>query len=250
MHINNKYFGQNTFNCININSSLVKTDRRSSAIRNSAGVKLRATNVIFHHAFFYMSYKQIDILFGYQLIIVAVFAKYVARVVFTKSFPQSCPPTELRERMFFLLEHILFSLFGYYSVIHVPGHSSWYFHPKECWVYPPIFPSQSFHLFYIAKLGTHFEDVLFRVGQMLHKKETQLVSKGSNMRNANGDGELAASGRADVMMDIHHIAAASLCILSYYSGIQTAVNRSKEFYFIFKSCFRIPSNRFSTHADS
>lgn len=182
-----------------------------------------------------MSQYEIDTAIGCQLIVVAVLGKYMARILLTNPAQPSNTSTatasynltELRKRVFFLAEHILFSLLGFYSILYLPGSSSWYFNPKRCWDFPPTFPSLEFHLFYIAKLGTHVEDVLYRVSEMVGKarpiRQTTAIINGNSGYGADDGYQQVASGRADIMMDIHHFATASLCVLSYCSGVLSIV---------------------------
>jgi hypothetical protein len=167
-----------------------------------------------------MGEAQIDLLLSCQLVVAAVLVKYAARVLFSNGCgfrSVANDSAELRQRIFFLCEHVLFSVMGYYVIIHLPNGSSWYFDPQLCWVYPPTLPSVPFHLFYIAKLGTHVEDVLFRVSEMNASRKKQLSSS-----TAAGSSSAVSTSekteRPDVMMDVHHFATAALCILSYSSG--------------------------------
>jgi hypothetical protein len=172
-----------------------------------------------------MNEGQIDVLLSCQLVVAAVLLKYAARVLFSNGcgFRSAANDSaELRQRLFFLCEHTLFSIAGYYVIIHLPNVSSWYFEPQLCWAYPPTLPSVPFHLFYIAKLGTHVEDVLFRVSEMNVNRRKHLVATTTVGTVPNGTFSSSPSEkveRADVMMDIHHFATAALCILSYSSGI-------------------------------
>lgn len=154
----------------------------------------------------------IDSYLSFQLLVASILIKYSLRLSFrtgcgARSSPHNC---DIRMRMFFLLEHTAFTVWSFYVIILYPGSDSWYFAPHLCWVFPPQFPSDNFHIFYIAKVGTHVEDVVFRLYEMWQSH----VSVGRS-----GDNESASkTARQDVMMDVHHIATAALCILSYTSG--------------------------------
>jgi len=163
----------------------------------------------------------------YQLIVVLVLLKYSTRVIFQTACLGLIPSEslEFRQRMFFLFEHVLFTVWGFYCVVYTPGSNSWYFHPKLCWVYPPTLPSESFHYFYIAKCSTHLEDVAYRlyenyIARSTAPSTTTTASDGSTPSSKaenNKEGE-SRPHQPDVMMDIHHYATALLCLLSYASG--------------------------------
>lgn len=162
--------------------------------------------------------NQIDLTLRCQLIVAAILAKYVSRIAFDFCGSQvsTINDKELRQRLFYLCEHILFAITGYYVIITLPGGKSWYTQPKLCWEYPPTMPSEAFHIFYIAKLGTHFEDVLIRIYQMLNYNRQLIINEQSN-NNTDKQKQLKEH-QPDLMMDVHHIATALLCILSYISG--------------------------------
>ena len=165
----------------------------------------------------------------YQVIVVLVLLKYSTRVLFQTACLGliSSDSLEFRQRMFFLVEHVLFTAWGFYCVVYTPGNSSWYFHPKLCWVYPPTLPSESFHYFYIAKCATHVEDVAYRLYEnYIARSTTPTISTvvtaadgatSSIKAESSKEGEIRPN-QPDIMMDIHHYATALLCLLSYASG--------------------------------
>jgi hypothetical protein len=171
-----------------------------------------------------MDLQEIGIAQKWQFICAAVILKFVVRLVCWRG-STSPEQTDLNKRLFFLAEHTVFSVVAYYVIIFLPGNFSWYRHPELCWSYPPTCPSNSFDMFYIAKIGTHIEDVLFRIGESIHQKKQwrQAVeaskdsSKESSRNNATISADIAQK-KTDVMMDVHHIVTAALCILSYCSG--------------------------------
>ena len=113
-------------------------------------------------------------------IIGAVILKHLVRIFFSslRSFPNFPESTELYKRSFFLLEHAIFSIWGYYVIIYYPATShSWFFKPYLCWAYPPQFPSVLFHNFYIAKVGTHVEDLLYRFYEMFYAHNSPKIAR-------------------------------------------------------------------------
>ena len=170
----------------------------------------------------YCDMEAIDSFLGYQLIVGSVLIKYAIRLAFRTGCWTSRASNEnfeLRQRIFFLLEHTIFSIWGFYAIILAPGAASWYFKPQLCWVYPPRLPSDVFNYFYIAKVGTHVEDVAFRLYEAWQSYSSARVGNlATEEREKPGSAVAESPARADVMMDIHHFATAALCILSYTSG--------------------------------
>jgi len=125
------------------------------------------------------------------------------------------------ERIFFLVEHIVFTIAGIWVIIIVPGEvSSWYLNPKLCWEYPPVMPSITFHYYYLAKMGTHTEDLLFRLckyNSILERNISQMLGLASDSGRTATRSEGNRVLEKDVMMDIHHVATAVLCFFSYLS---------------------------------
>ena len=85
----------------------------------------------------------------------------------------------------------------------------------------------------MAKVGTHVEDLIFRLYELythyrfVAKDATNVGNavkvQGSNVHTGtSGTADVTKKkeqpAKPDVMMDVHHIATAVLCILSYYSG--------------------------------
>jgi hypothetical protein len=73
------------------------------------------------------------------------------------------PTDDHRNRCFFFVEHIFFTLFGYYVIAVLPEReaagSSWLNDSTKCWV-QPSYPTPNFYLFYLAKVGAHTEDLV------------------------------------------------------------------------------------------
>lgn len=108
---------------------------------------------------------------------------------------------QLGSRLLFLFEHTVFSLWAYYVIILQPtSDHSWWHYPPMIWIYPPPPLSLSFHWFYVGKAGSHIED-------LCHRFHIFPSRSGSH-----------DSVEKDRMMDVHHIATALLCFLSYLSG--------------------------------
>jgi hypothetical protein len=137
----------------------------------------------------------------------------VRRIFFVLPFPTE----RHRDRLFFTIEHIVWTLWGYY-VIYVepetqaPG-SSWLFNHDQIWVMP-TFPSKLFHLYYLAKTGGALEDLVYRwVAIANHKKAaaaaavavesetTKTTTKTRMTRSASA----AAAGAGDDAEDDSHI---------------------------------------------
>jgi hypothetical protein len=171
-----------------------------------------------------MDPREIDIAQKWQFICAAVLLKFIVRLVCWRG-SSSPDQTELNKRLFFLAEHTVFSVVAYYVIVYLPGNLSWYHHPELCWPYPPTCPSNSFDMFYIAKIGTHIEDVLFRVGESIYQKKQWRHAMEASKDSSKESSSISATGSAnsvqkkpDVMMDLHHVVTAALCILSYCSG--------------------------------
>ena len=113
---------------------------------------------------------------------------------------------KLTERVFILLEHVLFSLWALWVLVgDQDGREGRHFFDLSlCWSLPQI-PSEPFHLFYIFKVATHAEDVLFLVWTLVFPT------------TSGGPDDESRSGR-DVKMILHHLSTAVLCICSYFSG--------------------------------
>jgi hypothetical protein len=174
---------------------------------------------------------------AFQLIILCIVIKHCIRLVFTKvdhelllsRFWESLGTNQvslefsdkiaLKERIFFATEHSVFTAWGYYVCFYLPTPArSWFVHPQLCWQYPPSFSSEAFHYFYIAKVGTHVEDLLYRLYEIYRKRSAAIVAE-ANMRSSLKSSQSNTPSVVDaLMMDIHHIATAMLCILSYASG--------------------------------
>ena len=68
-----------------------------------------------------------------------------------------------------------------------PSVASWLIHPVLCW-YGEAFPFDSFKLFYLAKVGTHMEDVVFMMYKRFGKKtDTENSTGGDSASNNNDD---------------------------------------------------------------
>ena len=70
--------------------------------------------------------------------------------------------SKVKQRLFILLEHLIFTVWGYYVIVWLPDadkgddpshtpSSSWLRRSVLCWL-PPILPSDAFHLYYLAKV--------------------------------------------------------------------------------------------------
>ena len=131
----------------------------------------------------------------------------VRRIFFALPLPSEAH----RDRCLFLLEHVVFAVWGYYVMVTLPEleepGSSWLHHSIKCWV-SPSYPSKAFYMYYLAKVGAHTEDlVMLATSWYLHRQ-----------RGGNGTNTEAASPHLDSKMILHHLVTAALCIFSWLSG--------------------------------
>eukprot|EP01038_Epipyxis_sp_PR26KG_P004807 gene4807-6735_t len=133
------------------------------------------------------------------------------------------PTTEIRDKTMFFFEHLLFTIWGLQVIILTPGAKfSWFYNPKLCWI-PPLYPTDEFRLFYIVKVATHIEDLLYLFSMQYvfsHKRDQHSINVASTV-TAEVNLNLPPSDkdrRKDAMMDIHHLATAILCISSFFTG--------------------------------
>ncbi len=179
----------------------------------------------------------------------------VRRLFMTLPFPDA----DVQNRVSFLIEHVVFAVCAYYVIVVEPnsvraGYShenkSWLLQPKLCWE-QPVFEFTFFELFYMAKVGTHVEDVLYlyisttQAGESAGsssgpgwKDEEDSTGKGgSRVLNggveelpsihdpSKGDSRMAAPRvraqprkKVDKIMLVHHVVTALLCISSAFYG--------------------------------
>lgn len=169
-------------------------------------------------------------------IVVLVAVKSMARSVcyygnYNQRRPLLTPTTQadgalLNERYFILLEHIFFSIIGYY-VVHVQPDASWLADPSLCFAMPVTEATDELHWFYTLKIATHLEDCVFRFQSSNVSPSRPKATNNSNSNTPVDDPagrmrKLQPQGnkQRDLPMDIHHIAAALLCLASYCAGYQ------------------------------
>ena len=151
---------------------------------------------------------------------------------------------ELRNRIMFFAEHCFFALWCYNAVLVEPealaAGSSWLVNVRECW--RNVADSESFRFFYMAKVGTAVEDVLFIL--LAHRSAVNMAATpptttiaGATDSTSPGSGPATAAAAAagasvsgddsggeranrerDIKMLVHHGATAALCLLSVFSG--------------------------------
>jgi hypothetical protein len=145
------------------------------------------------------------------------------------------PVEELKDRYMLILEHSIFVYFAYHVLVVAPGAAeSWLSNPIHCWS-EPTFPSELFHLFYLAKTATHVEDLLFAawiyfqtpsLSSLPSSSATTITFERDNP-NHNESSPVSSSSlssstspnrKMDTKMHLHHIATALLCLTSYFSG--------------------------------
>ena len=131
----------------------------------------------------------------------------------------------IHSRVFFLLEHTIFAIVGYAATVALPGREySWLVHTHLAWpIGRPSIPSELFRWYYICKVATHLEDLLFRlsgdapIDSVLVLIIKQFYSKAALLPfeskfegwHEKGGG---CHGR-DIMMDLHHLATALYYVL-------------------------------------
>lgn len=116
---------------------------------------------------------------------------------------------ELRDRYMFVLEHAFFTVFCYYVIVVIPESdsqgSSWLFNSKNFWV-SPVYSSGVFYIFYLAKVGTHLEDLIMLATKWyLHNKAVKAATE-----------VVPVPSELDTKMVLHHIVTAALCIGSWW----------------------------------
>ncbi len=112
----------------------------------------------------------------------------------------------LKDRFMYTLEHAFFAYWAY--ILLIADRESWYYNMKLCWVLPN-FPSDNFHLFYLAKVATHVEDVIFAITVYFHDTDPSTSVASTKPRDKVDH---------DVKMKVHHLCTAFLCIASYLCG--------------------------------
>mmetsp|Transcript_14935 Transcript_14935/g.22474 ORF Transcript_14935/g.22474 Transcript_14935/m.22474 type:complete len:278 (-) Transcript_14935:138-971(-) len=133
----------------------------------------------------------------------SVIGLIILKAIYRKLFSLLPFPTpEHRDRVFFLLEHVFFSIWGYYTTLILPEQqqpgSSWLIYQILVWS-RPILPSKEFHLFYLTKVATHTEDMIFMCATLMSSKDS-------------------SDSKRDTKMIAHHIASAVLCWASWLSS--------------------------------
>ena len=136
---------------------------------------------------------------------------------------------EMRFRIIVLVEHIFFTIWGYYVVIIHPTTlliknengqlehmRSWFFHTIDNWSVQQ-YPFPMFKTFYHAKIGSHLEDMMYLVITYFFPSLTfQITNSPPEKIVDKKTGKLVL--KRDKKMDIHHISTAALCIGSYVTG--------------------------------
>lgn len=154
---------------------------------------------------------------------------------------------ERQKRAFILLEHVVFTVWGWQVMVSIPGSDSWLRNLALCWDSEP-FASEAFHMFYQAKLATHFEDVAYAVVAHWFQSSSSSSSPSSSSSSAvaavSGAGSInpidtlesqsddktdksrdatkakrgGAAASLDMKMLVHHLTTGALCGISYYFG--------------------------------
>jgi hypothetical protein len=103
-------------------------------------------------------------------------------------------------------------------VVAPPPGESWYTHTRLCWE-APLYPSEGFHMYYLAKVGTHIEDLLclaVKIGG--GRKSGGPKGRGSDAQADGAGGAEPEDGQRDGKMALHHVATAALCLGSWAGG--------------------------------
>lgn len=159
-------------------------------------------------------------------IVYFIIVKSIVRNVFMR-LPGVSPET--RFRIVILVEHIFFTVWGFYVVVIHPTTlqivndngqlepmRSWFFYTIDNWSVQQ-YPFPMFKTFYHAKMGSHLEDMIYLLltylfpslaFQISNSPPEQIIDKKT--------GKLTI--KRDKKMDMHHISTAALCIGSYATG--------------------------------
>ena len=77
------------------------------------------------------------------------------------NIPPAYMSTDYQDRVRLVVEHLVFAVWGYYTVVVQPTvFHSWLYQPILCW-FKPVYPSSAFMVYYTAKVASHTEDVLY-----------------------------------------------------------------------------------------
>ena len=155
-----------------------------------------------------------------------VIVKSIFRFIFMRFLRQS---PEVRYRMMIFVEHVFFSIWGFYVVVIHPTTvkvtndegkevtlQSWFYHSIDCWS-PQQYPFPMFRLFYYVKIGSHVEDMFYLMLTWIFPSIAFQTSNTSPEKVLNKISSKVNTKR-DSKMDIHHISTAMLCIGSYVTG--------------------------------
>ncbi|KAJ1387908.1 hypothetical protein B484DRAFT_409774 [Ochromonadaceae sp. CCMP2298] len=93
-----------------------------------------------------------------SLLLFAALKNALRRIIM--KLPARILAPDYHDRVRLTLEHLVFSLWGYYSIVVVPTQNqSWLYHTVLCW-YTPTYPTPGFTLYYIARVAALVEDGL------------------------------------------------------------------------------------------
>lgn len=142
----------------------------------------------------------------------------VRRIFMALPFP-SC---DHRDRVFLLLDHTIYAIWGYIAVVAIPEDrspgSSWMLTPILCWSSPP-FPLDSFYLYFLAKVASHIEDLGMLVTRNILNRQKK-VEEDDSYVSSNIDKKNIPSpvDRTDSSVAMHHMVSAALCMGSWFTG--------------------------------
>lgn len=198
--------------------------------------------------------------FGFpELFLVLCFVKHGIRIIFSKICLESLVDKTVdsksiegaRDKLLFLVEHICFSFWGWDVVVNKPGYdATWLFTASKIWIQPQI-ASVHFHLYYVAKMATHTEDLVFFVAKTYlnynianhhttaSSEDTEIISSDARINQPmaistslnTSDGQQKSPkknayhksqrvGTSNFKIAIHHIVSCLLAVGAYALGYQ------------------------------
>lgn len=152
-----------------------------------------------------------------------------------------------QDQCLYLLEHVFFACLGYYCIFYLPEHSpsdydkggylfdtdapalsrgashqgSWVYNTKLCWL-GSVYPSDFFHMYYLAKLGSHFEDVIYMSWRHFSASRTGIEKSTKLDHDVESDslltedkGQKQERAEANHYFKLYHVGTAVMCYVSW-----------------------------------
>jgi len=136
-------------------------------------------------------------------------------------------PAAYRDAIRRLCEHTLFAAWGYDCIMRKPSMAnSWFVHPLLNW-YTPVYPSESFELYYLSQTACYIEDALFLLvtGSTQSKegesKETDAYGNPVTSRAKRSMPSLTTefeSKNSEKLRAVHHLVSCILATSSLFTG--------------------------------